>query len=201
MRQWTHSDTMNSPGRSKQLNDPGRQYVAGGIGLVRQGPEDAGMPIADSVKLGKDVTIFHPALVNLYGCTVGDDTRIGAFVEIQKNAVDRRPLQDLVAHLHLRRRGDRGRGLRRPRRDVHQRPLPAGDQCRTAARRPRPTGRSSRRASKRGARSVRTPRSSAASPSAWGRWLAPAPWSPSDVPDYRDRRRRSGARHRRHARR
>jgi acetyltransferase-like isoleucine patch superfamily enzyme len=32
------------------------------------------------------VTIHHPDLVNLYGCTVGDDTRIGAFVEIQKNA-------------------------------------------------------------------------------------------------------------------
>jgi UDP-2-acetamido-3-amino-2,3-dideoxy-glucuronate N-acetyltransferase len=30
--------------------------------------------------------IFHPDLVNLYGCEVGDDTKIGAFVEIQKNA-------------------------------------------------------------------------------------------------------------------
>jgi acetyltransferase-like isoleucine patch superfamily enzyme len=36
--------------------------------------------------LGTGVTIHHPDLVNLYGCTVGDDTRIGAFVEIQKNA-------------------------------------------------------------------------------------------------------------------
>lgn len=44
------------------------------------------MPIADSVRLGRNVTIHHPSLVNLYGCTVGDDTRIGAFVEIQKNA-------------------------------------------------------------------------------------------------------------------
>jgi UDP-2-acetamido-3-amino-2,3-dideoxy-glucuronate N-acetyltransferase len=44
------------------------------------------MPIADSVRLGENVKIFHPALVNLYGCTVGSDTRIGAFVEIQKNA-------------------------------------------------------------------------------------------------------------------
>ena len=32
------------------------------------------------------MTIHHPDLVNLYGCTVGDDTKIGAFVEIQKNA-------------------------------------------------------------------------------------------------------------------
>ena len=44
------------------------------------------MPIAESVRLGNDVRIFHPSLVNLYGCTVGDGTRIGAFVEIQKNA-------------------------------------------------------------------------------------------------------------------
>jgi UDP-2-acetamido-3-amino-2,3-dideoxy-glucuronate N-acetyltransferase len=44
------------------------------------------MPVADSVVLGENVKIFHPALVNLYGCTVGADTKIGAFVEIQKNA-------------------------------------------------------------------------------------------------------------------
>jgi acetyltransferase-like isoleucine patch superfamily enzyme len=44
------------------------------------------MPIAESVKLGKDVKIFHPTLVNLYGCTIGDETKVGAFVEIQKNA-------------------------------------------------------------------------------------------------------------------
>lgn len=44
------------------------------------------MPIADSVKLGANVIIHHRDLVNLYGCTVGDDSRIGAFVEIQKNA-------------------------------------------------------------------------------------------------------------------
>jgi acetyltransferase-like isoleucine patch superfamily enzyme len=45
------------------------------------------MPIADDVVMGAGVTIFHPTLVNLYGCRVGDDTRIGTFVEIQKNAV------------------------------------------------------------------------------------------------------------------
>ena len=44
------------------------------------------MPIADSVKLKGKVTIFHPGLVNLYGCEVGDGSRIGAFVEIQKGA-------------------------------------------------------------------------------------------------------------------
>jgi acetyltransferase-like isoleucine patch superfamily enzyme len=44
------------------------------------------MPVAPSVTLGKDVKIFHPDLVNLYGCAIGDDTKVGSFVEIQKNA-------------------------------------------------------------------------------------------------------------------
>jgi acetyltransferase-like isoleucine patch superfamily enzyme len=44
------------------------------------------MPIADNVTLGRNVVIPHPQLVNLYGCEVGDDTKIGAFVEIQKGA-------------------------------------------------------------------------------------------------------------------
>jgi len=41
--------------------------------------------IAPDVKLGKDVKIY--AFVNLYGCTIGDETKIGAFVEIQSGAV------------------------------------------------------------------------------------------------------------------
>lgn len=40
--------------------------------------------IADDVKLGKDVRLAK--FINLYGCTIGDETKIGAFVEIQKNA-------------------------------------------------------------------------------------------------------------------
>ena len=44
------------------------------------------MPIADDVSLGKDVKIFQPELVNLYGCTIDAETKIGSFVEIQKNA-------------------------------------------------------------------------------------------------------------------
>lgn len=43
--------------------------------------------IAASVVLGEGVVIHHPDLVNLYGCTVGDGSRVGTFVEIQKNAV------------------------------------------------------------------------------------------------------------------
>src|SRR5579872_1931067 len=40
--------------------------------------------IAPDVKLGKDVKLAK--FINLYGCAVGDETKIGAFVEIQKNA-------------------------------------------------------------------------------------------------------------------
>ena len=38
------------------------------------------------VELGKDVLIAQPALVNLYGCRIGDETKVGAFVEIQRNS-------------------------------------------------------------------------------------------------------------------
>ncbi len=43
--------------------------------------------IAASVILGEGVVIHHPDLVNLYGCSVGAGSRIGTFVEIQKNAI------------------------------------------------------------------------------------------------------------------
>ena len=47
------------------------------------GPEFA--RIAPDVKLGRDVKVY--AFVNLYGCEVGDESRIGTFVEIQKGAL------------------------------------------------------------------------------------------------------------------
>ena len=43
--------------------------------------------IAPDVKLGKDVKLSK--FINLYGCEIGDETKIGAFVEIQKNARSR----------------------------------------------------------------------------------------------------------------
>jgi len=42
------------------------------------------LSIAPSVKLGKDVKLSK--FINLYGCEIGDETKIGAFVEIQKNS-------------------------------------------------------------------------------------------------------------------
>ena len=44
------------------------------------------MPISADVKLGQRVKIPRPDLVNLYGCSIGDDTKIGSFVEIQNRA-------------------------------------------------------------------------------------------------------------------
>jgi UDP-3-O-[3-hydroxymyristoyl] glucosamine N-acyltransferase len=40
--------------------------------------------ISSDVKLGKDVRLSK--FINLYGCEIGDETKIGAFVEIQKNS-------------------------------------------------------------------------------------------------------------------
>jgi len=56
---------------------------------MRQG-DDRGsgrdVVIADDVQLAPGVVVFHPELVNLYGCRIGARTRIGSFVEIQKGA-------------------------------------------------------------------------------------------------------------------
>jgi acetyltransferase-like isoleucine patch superfamily enzyme len=59
---------------------------------VRRGTSLSGKPIqsngylsiAPDVKVGKDVKLSK--FINLYGCEIGDDTKIGAFVEVQKNA-------------------------------------------------------------------------------------------------------------------
>ena len=45
---------------------------------------DSYLCVAPDVKLGKDVKLSK--FINLYGCEIGDETKIGAFVEIQKNA-------------------------------------------------------------------------------------------------------------------
>ena len=46
--------------------------------------DHATIRVAPDVKLGRDVRLV--AFVNLYGCEIGDETRIGTFVEIQKGA-------------------------------------------------------------------------------------------------------------------
>lgn len=44
------------------------------------------MPVADNVQLAEGAKITYPELVNLYGCSIGADSRVAPFVEIQKNA-------------------------------------------------------------------------------------------------------------------
>jgi UDP-3-O-[3-hydroxymyristoyl] glucosamine N-acyltransferase len=51
------------------------------------GNKGLGGMIASNVSLDAGVVVHHPDLVNLYGCSIGPGTRIGTFVEIQKNAV------------------------------------------------------------------------------------------------------------------
>lgn len=54
-------------------------------GLLRSSPEEIEtLMISRDVVLGQGVMIYQPDLVNLYGCSVGDGSRIGAFVEVQK---------------------------------------------------------------------------------------------------------------------
>lgn len=43
------------------------------------------MPVAENVILAKTARVFHPDLVNLYGCTIGDESTIGPFIEIQND--------------------------------------------------------------------------------------------------------------------
>ncbi len=54
--------------------------------ILKQSGTDP-VPISPNVKLNGEVSIYHPDLVNLYGCSVGDGSRIGTFVEIQKGAI------------------------------------------------------------------------------------------------------------------
>jgi acetyltransferase-like isoleucine patch superfamily enzyme len=55
-------------------------------GLVCSTNWEPGMPISENVRIGDNVQIFQKDLINFYGCSIGDNTRIGAFVEIQKGS-------------------------------------------------------------------------------------------------------------------
>jgi len=45
------------------------------------------MSITSDVQLGRDVRVYSPELVNLYGCIIGDESTIGPFTEIQRGVV------------------------------------------------------------------------------------------------------------------
>jgi len=75
--------------------------------------------ITNDVILGANVKLSK--FINLYGCSVGDNTKIGAFVEVQKNAHIGKNCKNLEPYLYLRGRPDRRRSVRRPRRHFYQR--------------------------------------------------------------------------------
>lgn len=43
------------------------------------------MRVTNDVIFGKDVRIFHPNLINLYDCMIGEGTTIGPFIEVQRS--------------------------------------------------------------------------------------------------------------------
>jgi UDP-2-acetamido-3-amino-2,3-dideoxy-glucuronate N-acetyltransferase len=45
------------------------------------------VPVDSSTRIGRGVRIYCPQLVNIYGATIGEDTRVGPFVEIQRGAI------------------------------------------------------------------------------------------------------------------
>ena len=95
-----------------------------------------------SVVLEAEVVIHHPDLVNLYGCRIGagrGSARSSRSSATRRSAATARSpairfICEGVTH--------RGRRVRRPRRDVHQRPASRARSTPTAACRPTPTGRS-----------------------------------------------------------
>ena len=99
------------------------------------------MCVAPDVKLGKDVKLSK--FINLYGCEIGDESKIGAFVEIQKNAKRGQALQDFEPYVYLRRRHYRGQRLHRAWSNVHQRQLSSCVRAPEVICKPKATGRSS----------------------------------------------------------
>ena len=139
------------------------------------------MPISPNVVLEEGVVIFHRDLVNLYGCRVGAGTKIGAFVEIQKNAAIGQRCK-ISSHtfvcegVTIEDDVFVGHGVM-----FINDPLSARHRRRPAADRGRLDG-ACRRACAAAPRSAAAPPSCAASRSARARWSAPAPSSPRDVP-------------------
>ena len=86
LRQQRHDALQRRRGRPARGADarggrPRRFATAGGWSIYER---QSLCRIAPDVKLGKNVKLSK--FINLYGCTIGDNTKIGAFVEIQKNA-------------------------------------------------------------------------------------------------------------------
>ena len=156
------------------ITDGAGRAVADGVSCVLRPWLTAGQrrpvpPVRRDVEFGDDVVV--QAFTNLYGCRIGDGTRIGPFVEMQRGASIGRncKISEPLASSATASTIDDER-LRRPRRDVHQRQAPARDQRRRrpADRRGLGARHDRRRASVR--RSARALSCSVAFASAPTRW-------------------------------
>ena len=83
---------------------------------------DAPTGLISDVEFGEGVVVY--SFTNLYGCRIGDGTRIGPFVEIQAGALIGARCKIAEPRVRLRRRRDRRRRLRRARRRVRERQAP-----------------------------------------------------------------------------
>ena len=115
----------SSPGSRPRSSRPWPTRCAA-TSAVADGPvNEAPYRLIDGVEFGEDVAV--QSFVNLYGCRIGDRTRIGPFVEIQRGVVVGADCK-LQSHAFLCEGvDDRGRGLRRARCALHQRQAPARD--------------------------------------------------------------------------
>lgn len=66
--------------------DSNYRYKRSNVSFIKS-KDKLKMPVSETVQLGKNVKVFHPDLVNLYGCVIGDETKIGTFVEIQSGVL------------------------------------------------------------------------------------------------------------------
>jgi acetyltransferase-like isoleucine patch superfamily enzyme len=77
---WFAFDIFSLPPIAHLSSLPKNKTIKGNYSIM-----DTYVCVAPDVKLGRDVKLSK--FINLYGCQIGDETKIGAFVEIQKNAV------------------------------------------------------------------------------------------------------------------
>ena len=160
------------PGMSLEQADAVTTAVRDSSTVAELPANDAPYRLITNVDFGAGVVVGP--FTNLYGCRIGDGTRVGPFVEIQRERRSVRAARSR-ATVHLRGGGDRGRGVRRTRRRLRQRQAPARDERRGRAPDSETTGTCSVRSSNAGRRSAPEPSCSAVSASGRGRRSVRAP--------------------------
>ena len=119
------------PGHDRRGSRDGRRRGQGVLRSLTRPVNDAPFRLIVDVEFGENVVVR--SFTNLYGCS---DRRQHHGRHLRRDSARRgrrRELQGAEPHVHLRGRDDRGRGLRRSRRDVHQRQAAARDERRGRA--------------------------------------------------------------------